>query len=355
MSSNSETFLVTGANGFVGSHLTEHLHKEGAHVLAGMRSPDRGEFLASQGIEVVKLDLQKPEDFSKVLQGVGTILNVGAWLGRAPKGTEEAYLKQQRGEKLNTSEQSQAEAWRTNVIGNRGLIDAAIKANVRRFVHTSSIAVYGLPTKGVIIEEAPTRPYDAYSETKTEGERILFERKNEIECVEIRPGQVIGERDNRWTLQPFERVKNDQIVLIGVGNGTFHPSYIENLIRLYDLAAQKGEAVGQVYNGVDTTITFSEYIQYFERMLGKEAKSLPVPLWALVLGARSLEFGSHLVGKYPPVTSKDVKFLAGNASFSNEKAKKELGWVPTVSIAQAMDNIEYWLRETGKLPPTHRS
>lgn len=349
MSSKSEKILVTGANGFIGSHLAQRLHRKGEHVLAGVRNLGRREFLDSQGIEIVKFDLQKPEDFPKVLRGVRTILNVGAWLGRAPKGAKEAYFKKLKGEKLTTPERSSAQAWGTNVVGNRDLIDAAIKANVRRFVDTSSIAVYGLPTYGVITEEAPTRPYDAYSETKIEGERMLFERKDEIECVTIRPGQVIGEQDNRWTLQPFERVKNGQIVLIGAGSGTFHPTYIENLVKLYELAAQRPEVVGQVYNGVDTTTTFREYIQYFERMLGKEAKSLSAPLWALVLGARSLEFGLHLVGKYPPVTSKDVKFLSGNASFSNEKAKKELGWIPTVSIAQAMENIECWLRETGRL------
>ena len=349
MSSKSETFLVTGANGFIGSHLAQHFHREGAHVLAGVRRLESGELLASKGIEVVMFDLQKPEDFPKVLQEIGTIVNVGAWLGRAPKGAKEAYLKQKRGEKLTAPEKACAQAWKTNVVGNRNLIDAAIKANVQRFVDTSSIAVYGLPTKGVITEDTPTRPYDAYSETKIESEKILFDRKNEIECVTIRPGQVIGERDNRWTLQPFERVKNGQIVLIGAGSGTFHPTYIENLVRLYELAGESKEAVGQVYNAVDTTITFGEYIQYFERMLGKEAKKLSVPLWAFVLGARSLEFTLRLVGKYPPVTDDDVKFLAGSAIFSNEKAKRELGWIPTVSISQAMGNIEQWLRETGRL------
>lgn len=283
------------------------------------------------------------------MQGVRTILNVGAWLGRAPIGAKEAYFKQQRGEKLRGSEKASAQAWRTNVVGNTDLMDAAVKAGVRRFVDTSSIAVYGLPTYGEISEETPTRPYDSYSETKVESERVLFDRKDDIEGVVIRPAQVIGERDNRWTLQPFERVKNGQIVLMGAGSGTFHPTYIENLVKLYELAAQRAEAVGQVYNGVDTTTTFREYIQYFERMLKKEAKSLSLPLWSVVLGARSLEFGLHLVGKYPPVTSKDVKFLAGNASFSNERAKKELSWIPTVSIAQAMENIERWLKETGKL------
>lgn len=173
MSSKSEKILVTGANGFIGSHLVQHLHREGAHVLAGVRNPERGEFLASQGIEVVKLDLQKPEDFPKVLRGVGTVLNVGAWLGRAPKGAKEAYFKKLKGEKLTGPEKASAEAWRTNVVGNRDLIDAAIKANVRRFVDTSSIAVYGLPTRGIITEQTPTLPYNAYSETKIVSEEIL--------------------------------------------------------------------------------------------------------------------------------------------------------------------------------------
>ena len=355
MSSKSETFLVTGASGFIGSQLARHLHNEGAHVLAGMRDPDKGKFLTSQGIEVVKFDLEKPQDFQQVLPRVRTIFNVGAWMGRAPMGTEEAYLKQQRGEKLTRQEQFQAEAWGTNVIGNRDLIDAAIRANVRRFVDTSSVAVYGLPTKGIITEESPTAPYDAYSETKLASKGALFERKYEIEVVIIRPAQVIGEQDSRWTLQPFEKVRDGQIVLVGSGKGTFNPTYIGNLVKLFELASQKSEAVGQVYNGVDTTITFGEYVQYFERMLEIEAKRLRAPLWSAVLAARALEFVSPLTRIHPPLSGSDLRFLDGQVSFSNEKARKELGWVPTVSIPQAMVNIENWLKETGKLSSASRS
>ena len=127
--------LVTGATGFVGSHLAERLVAEGAHVRVLVRDPYKLIESLRDRVEVVTGDLLQPDCFVPATRDIDTVFHVAAWLGTP-----------------NRSDVAQA----VNVTATRQLAEAARSNHVRRFVYTSSIAVYG-PVKTGVIDEARSR------------------------------------------------------------------------------------------------------------------------------------------------------------------------------------------------------
>ena len=318
--------LVTGITGFIGSHLALRLTEQGARVRGLARSPAKGEWLARRGIELVAGDMTDAGSLRRAVAGCNTVFSVAAWGG--PLGSIDA-------------------ARRVNVDGVRNLARAAVEAGVQRFVHTSSIAAYGLPSAGVVDETWPLGATDAYGASKAEGETIVFGFSPQIDVSIVRPAQVYGPRGRTWTVAIFDAVKRGWPILIGGGYGTFHPCYIDNLIDAYVLAAIRPEAVGQAFTLVDATTNWREFVGYYGRMLGQPVRSVPV--WPIVLGTRLANAAARLARRPSPVPRGAVAYVTGSCRFSNVKAKRLLGWQPRVSLDEGMRRTGGWLRETGRL------
>src|SRR5947207_13562377 len=143
--------LVTGAAGFLGSHLVDMLLERGDEVRAMVRPIEDASYLRTlKHIEIVYGDLTDAESLKDAVQGMQRIYNVAAKTG--PWGLEEVYRA-------------------VNVRGLASLINAAMDAGVQRIVHTSSITVYGHHLQGLVTEEHPYQAEDnPYSRTKIAGE-----------------------------------------------------------------------------------------------------------------------------------------------------------------------------------------
>ena len=321
-----ERALVTGATGFVGSHLAERLVAAGAHVRGLARSAAKGAWLAARVVEIVEGDLTDAESLRRAARGCTRVFSVAGWTGRP---------------------HSQEVARRVSVEGTRRLIEAAIDAGARRVVHTSSIAAYGLFANGVIDETWPLRAVDLYGAIKAQSEAAALAHADRIEVSVIRPALVYGPRGGTWTTRLFDAVRRGIPILAGGGHGTFHPCYIDNLIDAYLLAALRPEAAGEAFTLVDGVTTWREFVGYYARMIGRPARRAPLAPLRLTL---RLVTAWSKISRQPPLAAPNaIDFLAGACRYSNAKAQRRLGWSPRVSLDEGMRRTEAWLRQSGRL------
>lgn len=315
--------LVTGATGFIGSHLAERLVADGAQVRVLVRDPYKLIDSLRDRVEVVTGDLLQPDCFVPATQDIDTVFHVAAWLGR-PNRSDVAHA--------------------INVTATRQLAEAARSNGVRRFVYTSSIAVYGPVMSGAIDETQPHWPVYTYGETKSLGERAtLSTQADRFGVTIIRPALVYGARGAAWTTLPVKLAQRGLPLLIGGGYGLSHPVYVENLIDAYLLAVEREGAIGEAFTISDGDVPWREFFGRYAAMAGKRARSIPVSLaW---LGAVLAEVASKITRRPPSISRAQLGFITGRAKLNTAKAQRLLGWSPRFSLDEGLRRTEAWLRE----------
>ncbi len=319
--------LVTGATGFIGSHLAERLVAEGACVRVLVRNPKRLLPALSDRVEVVRGDLLQPDGFVTATKDCEVVFHVAAWLGTPPR-KEAAYA--------------------LNVAATRQLAETAQAAGVRRLISTSSIAVYGPVKEGVVDEAHAHWPGYLYSETKSLGEQAAFAAQtDQFKVTVIRPAEVYGRRGGSWTTMPVELARRGLPSLIGRGHGFAHPVYVENLVDAYLLAAECEAACGEAFTICDADLPWREFFGRYALMAGKRARSIPV--WLAWCGLIVAEIGAKISHRPPRFPHTMLGFVTGHCIYSTEKARSLLGWAPRLSLDEGLRRTEVWLREIGMI------
>ncbi len=244
--------LVTGATGFIGSRVALELVKIGARVRALVRNAAKAEALGRSGISVVLGDMAEPASLAGAVRGCQAIFHFA--------GTTNEF-------------KPRAHFERVNVDGTRLLAEAALKERVERFIHVSTVWVYGLSSGPGVCETSPCTPSgQAYADTKLEAERAvrrLIDEKG-LPAVIIQPSEVYGPGDPNWTERPIELIKSGRMILAGGGKGLIQPVFIDDLVRGVLAAAERG-GLGETYIlcGPEV-VTVREYFSYFAAMVGKK-------------------------------------------------------------------------------------
>ena len=241
-----------------------------------------------------------------------------------------------------------AAARKVNVAATRALGEAAAHAGVARFVHVSSIALYGdAAGEAIVTERTAYRPgRDLYAQTKVEGELAL--QGLDLPLVIVQPGHVYGPHDPGWTLIPLELIRKRRLILPGGGRAPMQPVYVTDLADGIIAALERGrEGEAYIMAGPEKT-TFRDYFLHLARMLGREA--IPsVPVWAARAGAAVMEAASKVTGKPPPFTRDQVGYASREFIFDDSKAREELGYSPRVLVEEGMTRIQEWLRSEGRI------
>ena len=319
--------LVTGATGFIGSHLAERLVVEGARVRVLVRNPQKLIPSLINRVEVARGDLLQPACFASAVHGCEIVFHVAGWLGMPPK-KETAYA--------------------LNVTATRQLAEAARDAGVLRFIGTSSVAVYGPVQAGVVDETWPHWNVYAYAETKSQGEPAAFAAMTDRFGVSvIRPAEVYGPHGGAWTTLPINLAQRGLPMLIGGGHGYSHPVYVENLVDAYLLAATCAEALGEAFTICDTDIPWREFYGRYAALVNRPARS--VPTGAAWCGAFAAEAKAALLRQTTNVSRAQLGFMTGRCVYNTEKARRLLGWSPRFSLDEGMQRTAKWLREIGMI------
>lgn len=326
-----ETVAVTGATGFLGSHLTEHLICQGCRLRILARDPDKAAPFRDRVEAVVAGDIADPGALADLAGGCRTFVHLVSNF-RVVKGSAESYQ-------------------RVNVEGTRNALAAAAEAGVRRFVHCSTIGVHGDVARSPANEESPYNPGDLYQETKLQAEHACrdFMSNTDMEIVIIRPTSQYGPGDLRM-LKMFRMLAAGRFVMIGSCQAHFHAVYIDDLVAGFRLAMTRPGIGGDTFLiGGPRYVTLQEYIETAAAALGAPAPRWRVPYWPVHFAAWTCEVLCRPLGLEPPLHRRRVRFFRNNRAFNIDKARRVLGYEPRVELAEGMRRTVDWYREQGLL------
>jgi nucleoside-diphosphate-sugar epimerase len=322
--------LITGATGFVGSHLVEACAARGFSVRALVRPGSVASSLEETGVTLVRGDLQEPGFLAGALDGVEVVFHCAAKVG--DWGPADDYR-------------------RVNVEGLRNLLEACRGKPLRRFIHLSSLGVYAARHHYGTdeTEPLPALHIDGYTQSKVESEQLalLYQREHQLPVVVLRPGFIYGPRDRTVVPKLVENLRNGIVRYLGSGRQALNTIYVGNLVEALLLAEHKEGVVGQVYNLTDDeAVSKRRFIEGIAAGLGVPAPKASVPLWVARLAAVVMETWARKRGDTVPprLTQARLKFLGLNLDFSIEKAKRELSYVPRWTFDQALAETVAWYR-----------
>ncbi len=314
------TLAITGIGGFIGSRLAERAITAGFSV----RGLDIDEAAARRvealGATVTVGDIHDGEVLREVFEGADWVIHTAAIVEES--GDRDRFV-------------------RVNVEGTRSALKFARKAGVKRFLHLSSVMVYGFEyPEGVEEDFEYQRAQNVYCETKqlSDEDALAAHAPGEFEVVVIRPGDVYGPGSTSWVDRPIELMKSGWFNLPEGGRGIINHVHVDNLIDGIFLAIE-ADATGEAFNITDGQATSAlEFFRFHADMVGK--RSVPVLPTSLIRGALAVAGPVlRLAGKELPADPEALQFLMRMSKVSTEKARTELGYEPRISLEEGMKEI----------------
>lgn len=329
--------LVTGASGYLGSHLVAALQEAGQRVRAfDIREPTH----PRPGVEVVRGDVGCLDDVVAACADVETVFHTAAllFLLTFATGAERRRVH------------------RVNVQGVENVARAAAQAGVQRLVYTSSNNV---TLDGPVLDGDESTPYarnprDHYTKTKILGEKAVLAANEDdglLTCA-IRPGGIYGPGDPLMLPRVLDQMRRGRLlVVIGDPESKSDNTYIDNLVDGQITAARHlvpgSPACGQAYYITDgRPINYFEFFRPFAESLGFRFPTRRIPAWPLHAVAwlgELLHVGLRLPA--PPVTQLEARKLTVSHYNRIDKAKRDLGWTPPVSPDEAARRCLPYCRE----------
>ena len=323
------TTLVTGASGFLGSHVARQLVARGEDVRVLMRASSTNRAVADLSLEYVTGDLRDPASLDRAMKGVKRVFHVAADYRLWARRSKEIY--------------------ESNVGGTKNLLEAAKRAGVEQLIYTSTVA-----TIAVDRPQLPNEFTDAkleemvghYKRSKWMAEReALNAAKQGLPVIVAMPTTPVGPWD--WKPTPTGKIILDFL------NGKM-PGYVEtglNFVGVEEcaaghlLVAEKGK-VGERYLLGAENLTLKAMLDVLANITGLPAPSLKIP-HGLALGVAYANTAlSRLVGREPGIPVEGVKIARHMMFVDCSRARRELGFKPG-SVAAALERAVRWYEANG--------
>lgn len=320
--------LVTGGGGFLGTHIIKRLLKNPKYIVTNF-SRHSYSHLEDLGVPTIKGDLRKKEDVERALQnGFDAVFHVAALAG--VWGKHEDYYS-------------------INYLGTKNLIEAARRFGIKKFVYTSTPSVvFNKDDLNGVGEEQPyaTEFLNSYSETKTLAEKFVLESNDGsgfLTCA-IRPHLIWGPGDPHLFPRVIQKGKEGKLKIVGDGENLVDIVYVENAAMAHVQAFDKLDAgspvCGQAYFvGQERPVNLWSFIN----QVLAEVKVEPVNTYISVSTAYKVGWVLEKVFKLlgikkpePPMTRFVALNLGKSHYFSHEKARRDFGYVPEVSIEEGL-------------------
>ena len=314
--------FTTGASGFIGRALYDRYAADGHEVLGCDLVPDPQR-------EVVLGDVAEPGAWQDRAAGCELVIHTAAVVSLRMEGREEI--------------------WRANVRGTANALAAAERAGAQRFLHFSSVTVFGLEFPDGVDERYPVHnTYIPYPDSKIASEQVVLQTHVEgrLACTIVRPGDVYGPRSRAWALIPAELIKSRRFTLPGGGRGIHSPVYIDNLVDGVVLAAASPQAIGQIFTLSDGIgVPYREFFAPYAELVGRRLITLPTPV--ALASAAMIQRVARLAPGDNEINPGSARYLLRTGTYSNAKAREILGWEPRVELHDGLERTIAWLREQG--------
>jgi dTDP-glucose 4,6-dehydratase len=320
----SQRVLVTGAGGFIASHLCETLVRRGATVRAFVRYNSRGEPGALSCVapelldemEIVAGDLRDESAVREAMQHMDVVFHLGALIA-----VPYSYLHP-------------AEVVQTNVMGTLNVLVAARDRGIRRLVHTSSSEVYGTALRVPIDETHPLQGQSPYSASKISADKLAesFYRSFDVPVVTLRPFNTYGPRQSRRAVIPtiISQVLVDNVLRLGNLDASRDLTFVSDTVDGFLQVAEKPGILGETMNlGTGSEIRVRDLAREIFSLVGR---SIPIEIDK---------------ARLRPENSEVQRLVC-----DSRRARQVLGWEPAVTLRDGLQKTIEWIRQQ---PQNHRS
>jgi len=307
--------LLMGASGFIGSAFLKYsvLHNWRVRVV----TRDTAGWLRQNGVEIVQGDFTKTSDWDKAVQGVDVVVNAAAEV-------KDPTLMRA-----------------VNVLGPERLLNASVRAEVKRWVQLSSVGSYGPVQTGLVDERWPDNPSDPYEVSKADFDEILKETGHEcgIEVCIVRPSNVYGPgMRNQSIHQMLNAIRQSVFAFIGPAGASANYVHVEDVVQAIALCVSHPSAANQTYI-VSNWATMEDMVSGLAAGAGLSIPTRRIPLVVATFVAISMQWWPRF-----PLTLSRVRALSVRSRFSTDRIEQELGWTSTVSVEKGMCQFAQGLR-----------
>jgi nucleoside-diphosphate-sugar epimerase len=319
--------LVTGGTGFLGRSLVERLALQGDDVWVLARSGQSVAELRGLGVHLVVGDVRQWQSLRRAVEGKDIVYHCAGKVEASGRWVD--FLE-------------------ANVLGTERLIQAAMEHRVRRFVHVSSIGIYGDRPEGSVITEDDG--YDqntgrgGYTRSKIMADQLAFwyARAQSAPITVIRPATIYGPGGKNGLVRVGVRAGRLNVVF-GDGSNVMPLVYVENVVDALLLAAHRDEAVGRAYNVVDDDrITQRDWLARMGPALGSTSSTVYLPLPAVRLLASGADLAKAALRggrRAPQGMYSRIRRSLQTVTYDTARAKAELGWKPRVDFDAALTRM----------------
>jgi nucleoside-diphosphate-sugar epimerase len=322
--------LITGATGFIGSHLADELLARGRHVSCLLRRTSDRRWLDSKPLRLVEGELLGNAELSRIVDGQEVVYHVAGAV-RAPD--EETFL-------------------RVNARATEELLTACLAATSRprRVVLVSSVAACGAPPPGeTLTERQAPAPVTAYGRSKRAGEERALAFKDRIEIVIVRPTVVYGPRD-REVLPLLKLARRGFLPVFGGRDQVLNLCHGADIALGTALAGEANVPSGSIYLlGDSRNYPIAELTQIFGSVVGRRVRALYVPRALLRSAAWSAGTWARIRGRAAMLCPQKVPELTASWPLSIEAARRDLGYEPPRELAVRLAETVRWYEEEGAL------
>ncbi len=322
--------LVTGGTGFTGKALVLRLLADGHDVIAldskeGLKTDE----LRQAGAQVIIGSVTDRDMVERAVEGVEVVQHLAAAF--RDLGVSEDFYRE------------------VNVQGTRNVLDAALRAGVRKVVYCSTCGVHGNVDHPPGGEDAPIQPADYYQRTKYMAEPIAREyHARGLATVILRPAAIYGPGDPERFAMIFRRVARGTFPMFGSGRTLYHPLYVDNLVDAFVLAMDEGKGDGEAYLIADEEyLGIEELVRRVAKALGVEVRVPHYPIWPAIVAGHVCETLWKPFGVPPPIFPRRVDWYRQNRAFRIDKAKRDLGYRPRVGLDEGLRRTAEWYRQVG--------
>ncbi|MBI4115766.1 MAG: NAD(P)-dependent oxidoreductase [Candidatus Omnitrophica bacterium] len=309
--------FITGASGFIGSHLAEALLKQGFVVRALVRKTTNLRWLKGLPVELVFGDLRKGELPREALKGIDYAFHLA---GAIQASSKEAYFQ-------------------VNTEGTRRLLEALVqdKVSLRKFILVSSQAAGGPGIEGrAVCEDDPPHPVSFYGQSKLEAEKVVLHFSRQIPSVILRPPIIYGPRETKM-FAAFRMMKYGFALAAGSQSKLVSLCYVSDLVDAILKAAFQATSSGRVYNVVgERSPEWTQFINAISKAFNRRYLLLRIPQPVL-----------YLLGIF---TRQRVReFIQSSWVIDGTRIREELKWHEKVSLEEGIKQTAEWYQKEGWL------
>jgi len=318
--------FVTGATGFIGSHLVEELARRGHVVTCLVRNPKKMAGFSHLGLKPVIGDLEKTDKLKEHIKGQDVVFHLAAIRGEL-KIPWETYYK-------------------VNVEAVQRLVEISADVGVSKFLYISSVGVLGTsPLRVPADEETPYNPDSRYHKSKMLAEQAVLKLSKSLNTIVIRPTITYGPYDTGFLYRVARMVKGGFFPMVGVGNNKTHVLFVRGLVEALVKALEVECGTGQIYIlGDKNPLEFRNLVQLVASSIHKKVRIIRVPFEPF------MEFSKMYDTFIMPIVkglSMEISFklLSLPWHYNIEKAVEEIGYRPYKTEEMVGNTLDWYVQQ----------